>query len=104
MEIHRSIEIFLEKNNLAATLQFFKQEQNKPTSNPAAKFAQLATIHKFCLNAANAQDVRDHFQKTDPAPLKRALNKLRRKQHQASDRSDINSLSKLPFFQKLLNK
>ena len=69
-----------------------------------SKSSQLSAIHKFTLNSTNAQDIRDHFQRTEAAPLKRAVNKIKKKQHQYCEKVDLESLSKLPFFKRLVNK
>lgn len=79
MEIQKSIEIFLQKNNLIKTLQAFKGESKKKTGQYGPnKSTQLSNIHKFTLNSSNEEEVREHFQKTDPNILNKAVKKLKR--------------------------
>lgn len=115
MEIQKSIEIFLEKNNLSRTLQLFKNEsKRKPSQYGPAKLSQLAHIHKFTLNVNNETEVREHFQKTDPALLAQVVKKLKRKskntvngtQNNISNNAsqEVSSLVNMKFFRKLIEK
>ena len=71
-------------------MQNFKNESKRSSSQIGiSKHSQLSNIHKFTLNNANAQDIRDLFQRTDAPPLKRAINKLKKKQHHYNEKADF---------------
>lgn len=53
MDIQKSIEIFLEKNNLNKTLEIFKNEHKNSNHYLANKTAHLQNLHKLKISQTN---------------------------------------------------